>query len=88
MTTIALPAELSIARLDVLRAQIMAALSSSAGAGVAVDGSAVERIDTPTLQLLCAFVAADAPLRWLGRSAPLVKAAELLGVAAYLGLAA
>jgi len=59
---------------------------------VQIDGSAVERIDTATLQLLAAFVRdlrADARgVDWIGCSAVLRRAAHSLGLAAALDLAA
>lgn len=56
---------------------------------VTLDTSAVERIDTATMQLLCAFVR-DRSVRnqrvtWLGESQVLHDAARLLGVRALLG---
>jgi len=59
---------------------------------VQIDGSAVERIDTATLQLLAAFVRdlrADARgVDWIGCSAVLRRAAHSLGLAVALDLAA
>jgi anti-anti-sigma regulatory factor len=58
---------------------------------VQIDASAVERIDTATLQLLAAFVRdlrVDArPVEWADCSAVLQRAAHLLGLAGALGLA-
>ena len=59
-------------------------------AKVALDASSVERIDTSTMQLLCAFVrdrtAQQRKVEWLGDSAVIRDAARLLGVEALLCL--
>jgi ABC-type transporter Mla MlaB component len=59
-------------------------------APVAVDVGKVERIDTSTMQLLCAFArdraAHQRKVEWLGDSPVLRDAARLLGVEALLGL--
>ena len=59
---------------------------------VTLDVSGVERIDTATMQLLCAFVrdrAAHAQrVRWQGSSGALNEAARLLGVGDMLAPAA
>lgn len=61
-------------------------------AEVALDVRSVERIDTSTMQLLCAFVrdrtARQAKVAWLGDSRALREAARLLGVEAMLALPA
>ncbi len=61
-------------------------------AEVSIDVRSVERIDTSTLQLLCAFVrdrvARQAKVAWLGDSRALREAARLLGVEAMLALPA
>jgi anti-anti-sigma regulatory factor len=58
---------------------------------VLIDAGAVERIDTATIQLLCAFVrdrlAADREVRWRAVPPALVDAAKLLGVQDLLCLA-
>lgn len=55
-----------------------------------IDGSAVERIDTATLQVLAAFsrdlLAGSRAVQWCGQSAVLERAANALGLAAALGL--
>ena len=55
---------------------------------VALDGAAVERIDTATLQLLAAFVRdrrlAGGTLQWRATSPALRSAAQLLGMEAML----
>ncbi len=64
----------------------------AAGAVARIDGSAVERIDTATLQVLAAFSrdmrASSRPVEWCGQSAVLERAAKALGLSATLGLAA
>ncbi len=59
---------------------------------VCIDGRAVERIDTATLQLLAAFSrdmrAASRPVEWRGHSAALARAADSLGLGPVLGLSA
>jgi ABC-type transporter Mla MlaB component len=57
---------------------------------VTLDVSAVERVDTATMQLLCAFVrdrsGRNQSVTWRGESAALQDAVRLLGVGALLGL--
>jgi phospholipid transport system transporter-binding protein len=59
---------------------------------VAIDASALQRIDTATLQVLVAFArdrgAAGRPVEWVGVPAVLSDAARLLNLTATLGLAA
>jgi len=54
------------------------------GAPVALDVGKVERVDTSTIQLLCAFVrdrtARDRKVEWVGDSLVIRDAARLLGV--------
>jgi len=58
-------------------------------AAVTLDASAVERVDTATMQLLCAFVrdrsARKQSIVWRGESQALNDAVRLLGVAALIG---
>jgi ABC-type transporter Mla MlaB component len=58
-------------------------------AAVTLDTSAVERVDTATMQLLCAFVrdrsGREQRVTWRGESQALQDAARLLGVRALLG---
>ena len=60
------------------------------GAPVALDVGKVERVDTSTIQLLCAFVrdrtARDRKVEWLGDSHVIRDAARLLGVEEILSL--
>ena len=57
---------------------------------IALDVGRVERIDTSTMQLLCAFArdraANQRKVEWLGDSPVIRDAARLLGVEALLGL--
>ena len=59
-------------------------------APVALDVGKVERVDTSTMQLLCAFVrdrtARDRKVEWLGDLRVISDAARLLGVEALLSL--
>jgi len=59
---------------------------------VRIDASAVERVDTATLQVLAAFFRdmgeASRQAEWCGQSAALERAADTLGLRAALGLAA
>lgn len=61
-------------------------------APVALDVGKVERVDTSTMQLLCAFVrdraAQQRKVEWLGDSSVIREAARLLGVEASLCLPA
>lgn len=79
---IALAANCSIKEVAALREQLCAVADSSEP--VAIDASAVERIDTATLQLLYAFVRdrlnSDREVTWQGVPAALTDAARLLGV--------
>jgi ABC-type transporter Mla MlaB component len=63
-----------------------------AEADVSIDVRSVERIDTSTMQLLCAFVRDRAErqtkVAWLGDSRALREAARLLGVESMLALPA
>jgi ABC-type transporter Mla MlaB component len=60
-------------------------------APVVLDIGSVERIDTSTIQLLCAFVrdraAQQRQVEWLGNARVLRDAARLLGVDGLLGVA-
>jgi ABC-type transporter Mla MlaB component len=57
---------------------------------VVLDAAAVERVDTATMQLLCAFIreraAHSRTVAWQGTPSALTEAARLLGVQALLGL--
>lgn len=59
-------------------------------APVALDVGKVERVDTSTMQLLCAFVrdrtARDRQVEWVGDARIIRDAARLLGVEALLSL--
>jgi ABC-type transporter Mla MlaB component len=79
---ITLAANCSIKEVAMLRGQLIAAVDASEP--VVIDAEAVERIDTATLQILCAFVrdrlAGDREVTWQGVPAALTDAARLLGV--------
>ena len=57
---------------------------------MALDVGKVERVDTSTIQLLCAFVrdrtARDRKVEWVGDLSVIGEAARLLGVDALLSL--
>lgn len=59
---------------------------------VRLDATAMERVDTTTLQLLVAFIhelrAASRPVEWVARSEALERAAQAVGLRAALGLPA
>jgi ABC-type transporter Mla MlaB component len=61
-------------------------------APVTVDVGSVERVDTSTMQVLCAFVrdraAQERKVEWLGDASVVREAAQLLGVEAMLCLPA
>lgn len=62
---------------------------ASQNTSVTLDASAVERVDTATMQLLCAFVrdrgSRNQSIVWRGKSQALHDAVRLLGVGALLG---
>jgi anti-anti-sigma regulatory factor len=84
--------------LDVAAVRIAAKLKSELQTRMAVpgtvriDASAVERVDTATLQVLAAFFRdmsqASRQAEWCGQSAALERAANTLGLRVALGLAA
>lgn len=63
---------------------------ADASGDVTLDAGSVERVDTATMQLLCAFVlertARERKVVWLGNSQVLQEAARLLGVQKLLAL--
>lgn len=71
-----------------LKADLSAVLAMPAP--VSIDVSALERIDTAGMQLLCAFVRdrqqRELAVTWSGMSAALTEAARLLGVDRVLGI--
>jgi ABC-type transporter Mla MlaB component len=73
-----------------LQRELVARLDESGP--VHIDGGAVERVDTASLQLLAAFVrdlrAASRPVEWLARSDALERAAQSLGLGRALGFPA
>ena len=66
----------------------LCAVANESGA-VTLDTSAVERVDTATIQLLCAFVrdrsTRSQSIVWRGQSQALHDAVRLLGVGSLLG---
>lgn len=84
---IVLAANCSVKDAAALKVSLSAVVKESTA--VTLDTSAVERIDTATMQLLCAFVrdrsGRNQPVTWLGASQALQDAARLLGVRALLG---
>ncbi|HEY6641032.1 STAS domain-containing protein [Povalibacter sp.] len=79
---IALEANCTIKEVAALRERLCAVVATSGP--VMIDASAVERVDTATLQLLHAFVrdrlGGDREVTWRGVPAALTDAARLLGV--------
>lgn len=88
--SVTLAANCSIKEVAALRESLCAVLNAQEP--VSIDASAVERIDTATLQLLYAFVrdrfAADREVVWQGVTGQLSEAARLLGVRDLLNLPA
>jgi ABC-type transporter Mla MlaB component len=86
---VSLPAECVIASAASLRTALLKCLGDSAN--VQIDASAVQRVDTASLQVLAAFArdrrADGLPLEWLGVPACLSEAATLLDLTDALGLA-
>jgi len=85
---VALPADCVIASAADLRGALLERVSDTGN--VQLDASAVQRVDTASLQVLAAFVrgrrAEGLPLEWLGVSACLTDAANLLDLTNVLGL--
>jgi ABC-type transporter Mla MlaB component len=86
--TIVLASNCSVKDAAELKQSLCAHLEESAT--VALNVGSVERVDTSTMQLLCAFVrdraAQQLKVEWLGDSSVVRDAARLLGVEALLGL--
>jgi ABC-type transporter Mla MlaB component len=84
---IVLAANCSVKDAAALKSSLCAFVNESAA--VTLDTSGVERVDTATMQLLCAFVqdrsARNQSVLWRGVSQALNDAVRLLGVAALLG---
>jgi ABC-type transporter Mla MlaB component len=85
---LALPAECAIASVPALRTSLLKRLTDAST--VQVDASAVQRIDTASLQVLAAFArdrrAAGLSVEWLGVPAMLTEVAQLLDLTDALGL--
>ena len=86
--TIALASNCSVKDAAALRDSLIAV--AGADQPVLLDASAVERVDTATIQLLCAFVhervAGNKGILWQAVPAAVREAARLLGVQALLAL--
>jgi ABC-type transporter Mla MlaB component len=87
---VALPAECLIASAPELRSALLKRLTEAGN--VQIDASAVQRVDTASLQVLAAFArdrrADGLPFEWLGVPACLTEAATLLDLATALGFQA
>ncbi|MEJ0039079.1 MAG: STAS domain-containing protein [Gammaproteobacteria bacterium] len=86
---VALPAECVIASAPGLRTTLLKRVGDAGN--VRIDASAVQRIDTASLQVLAAFArdrrADGLPLEWLGVPDCLTEAATLLDLTTALGFA-
>jgi ABC-type transporter Mla MlaB component len=84
---VVLAANCSVKDAASLKSSLIAVAQESAA--VTLDASAVERVDTATMQLLCAFVrdrlARNQGIVWRGQSQALHDAVRLLGVGSLLG---
>jgi len=84
---IVLAANCSVKDAAALKTSLCAVAKESAA--VTLDVRTLERVDTSTMQLLCAFVrdriGRNQPVAWKGDSQALQDAARLLGVRALLG---
>jgi ABC-type transporter Mla MlaB component len=89
-SVIVLAANCSVKDAASLKTSLCAVANESAA--VTLDASAVERVDTATMQLLCAFArdrnARKQSIVWRGQSQALHDAIRLLGVGPLLGVAA
>lgn len=85
---VVLAANCSVKDAAALKTSLCAVANESAS--VTLDASAVERVDTATMQLLCAFVRDRVTRKqgivWRGQSKALHDAVRLLGVGALLNL--
>ncbi|HKQ80742.1 MAG TPA: STAS domain-containing protein [Steroidobacteraceae bacterium] len=85
---IVLPANCTLRETAELKTSLMRWLDTADV--VKLDASALQRIDTAALQVLCAFVrdrqSRNLPFSWEGGAAALSDATRLLGVTALLGL--
>ena len=88
-TAVVLPADCRMAAAASLQERLLEVLESPS---VALDGSAVERMDTATLQVLVLFFretrACGNTVSWLGASAILHEAASTLGLSQAIDLPA
>jgi anti-anti-sigma regulatory factor len=83
---LSLPAECTTADAEALKARLQKLVAHSGA--VTLDRSAVQRVDTATLQMLAAFVrdrrADGLAVEWSGEAAAFTSAASLLGLASLL----
>jgi anti-anti-sigma regulatory factor len=86
---LALPVECGIAMVEELKSGLLKRVSDSGS--VRIDASAVQRIDTASLQVLAAFArdrrVAGLPVAWVGVSDVVTDAAGMLDLTETLGLA-
>lgn len=87
---VTLPANCTVQDAAALKRELLAL--ASVAAPIALDARGAERVDTATVQLLCAFVrdrtANNLAVQWLGHSPAIAEAARLLGVQQMLSLSA
>lgn len=86
--TIGLSSNCTVKDAGILRGELLQMLDEPGS--VAIDAKSVERVDTATMQLLCAFVRDRANrnlgVTWTATPRPLLDAARLLGIASMLAL--
>lgn len=86
--TVALASNASVKDAVALKDSLCAVVN--ADEPVVLDASSIERVDTATIQLLCAFVrerqARNQGVIWQDASAAMLEAAQLLGVQTLLAL--
>lgn len=83
-----LPQEMNIQHLEELESALIELIRENDA--VVLDGTNVEKIDTPGIQMLCALQKSlqltNKSIGWSGVSETLVSVATLLGTKEYLGL--
>lgn len=83
-----LPQEMNIQHLEELESALIGLIRENDA--VVLDGTNVEKIDTPGIQMLCALQKSlqltNKSIGWSGVSETLVSVATLLGTKEYLGL--
>ena len=88
-SNVALPAVVDLPHASILKAQLERGLAG--GCGITIDGSAVQRISSPCLQVLVAGVktfveAAGPPMTIVNPSAALLETVSTLGLADALNM--